>query len=160
MKGIDRESAIDIAVEWMVTGKEGLFTLVGNRPFTSKRILELYRSRNDIEAAFRDLKHGIDWRPAHCTDPDAIKGRILVSFLVLFFMSMVRFLCPKFRHLSAESMTEQLTSFSLTLRRHQDGSEDRIFSNFCPIIRRLRGLKASVPLPKHPDQTTIPSFTA
>ena len=107
---------------------------------------------------FRDLKYGIDWRPANCTKPSAIRGRILVSFLALFCMSMVRFLYPEFKHLSAESMTEQLMSFSLTLRRHDDGREDRIFSNFCPMIRRLRGLKPSTPVPKQPDQTMISSF--
>ena len=123
-------------------------------PFSQKYQNKLPNSR------FRDLKHGIDWRPANCSKPSAVKGRILVSFLALFCMSMVRFLYPEFRHLSAESMTEQLTTFSLTLRRHQDGSEDRIFSNFCPIIRRLRGLKSSIPLKKSPDQTSITSFAA
>ena len=160
LKGIDRDSAIDLAVRNMVTGREGLFTLMSNRPFSASKVLELYRSRNSVETAFRDLKHGIDWRPANCSKPSAVKGRILVSFLALFCMSMVRFLYPEFRHLSAESMTEQLTTFSLTLRRHQDGSEDRIFSNFCPIIRRLRGLKSSIPLKKSPDQTSITSFAA
>ena len=160
LKGIDRETAIEYAVRNMITGKEGLFILMSNRPFPATKVLELYRSRNSIEAAFRDLKHGIDWRPANCTKPSAIRGRILVSFLALFCMSMVRFLYPEFRHLSAESMTEQLMSFSLTLRRHDDGREDRIFSNFCPIIRRLRGLKPSIPVPKQPDQTTISSFIA
>ena len=160
LKGIDRDSAIDIAVKSMVTGREGLFTLMSNRTFSPSKVLELYRSRNSIETAFRDLKHGIDWRPANCSKPSAIRGRILVSFLALFCMSMVRFLYPEFRHLSAESMTEQLTTFSLTLRRHQDGSEDRIFSNFCPIIRRLRGMKSSLPSRKSPDQTSITSFAA
>ena len=152
LKGIDRGSAIDIAVKNMVTGREGLSTLMSNRPFSPSKVLELYRSRNSIETAFRDLKHGIDWRPANCSKPSAIKGRVLVSFLALFCMSMVRFLYPEFRHLSAESMTEQLTTFSLTLRRHQDGSEDRIFSIFCPIIRRLMGMKSSSSPRKSPDQ--------
>ena len=141
---------IDIAVRNMVTGREGLFTLMSNRPFPPSKVLELYRSRNSVEVAFRDLKHGIDWRPADCSKPSAIKGRILVSFPALFCMFMVRFPYPEFRHLSAESMTKQLTVFSITLRRHQDGSDDRIFSNFCPIIRRFRGLKSSIPLKKLP----------
>ena len=82
LKGIDRESSIDIAVKNMVTGREGLFTLMSN-------------------------------------------------------------------HL-----------FSLTLRRHQDGSEDRIFSNFCPIIRRLRGMKSSPSPRKSHDRMSITSFAA
>ena len=131
---------------------------MSNRPLSAAEVLELHRSRNSIETAFRDLNHGIDWRPANCTKSSSIKGRILISFLALFCMSMVRFLYPEFRHLSAESMTEQLMSFSLTLRRHDDGHEDRIFSNFCPIIRRLRGLKPSIHASKQTDQTTILSF--
>ena len=142
----------------MVTGREGLFTLMSSRPFSPSKVLELYRSRNSIETAFRDLKHDIDWRPANCSKPSAIRGRILVSFLALFCMSMVRFLYPEFRHLSAESMTEQLTTFSLTLRRRQDGSEDRIFSNFCPIIRRLREMKSSSSPRKSHDRMSITSF--
>ena len=139
---------------------KGLFILMSNSPFSAAKVLELYRSRNSIETAFGDLKHGINWRPVNCTKPSAIRGRILVSFLALSCMYTIRFLYPEFRHLSAESMTEQLMSFSLKLRRHDDGREDRIFSNFCPIIRRLRGLKPSIPVPKQPDQTTIPSFIA
>jgi hypothetical protein len=63
------------------------------------------------EAAFRDLKHGIDWRPARCTSINAIKGRILVSFLALFCLSMVRFLYPEFKRKTAESLVEELSSF-------------------------------------------------
>lgn len=58
-----KEEAIDHAVERMVTGREGLFVLLTNRPLTAEKTIELYRARNQVEGAFRDLKHGIDWRP-------------------------------------------------------------------------------------------------
>jgi hypothetical protein len=66
------EEAIGRAVRNMMTGREGLFVLVSNRPLTASGTLELYHARNDIETMFRDLKHGIDWRPAGCTSEDAV----------------------------------------------------------------------------------------
>jgi len=99
-------------------------------------ILELYRARNDIEAGFRDLKHGIDWRPARCTSEDAIRGRILISFLSLF-------------SLHAQS------AFSLTVMIADGEQKRRVFSNFRRIVRRLWYGKASFPMPKAPGQTTL-----
>ena len=64
LNGQEREEAAGRAVNGMMTGREGLFVFVSNRPLTASEILGLYRSRNDIETMFRDLKHGIDWRPA------------------------------------------------------------------------------------------------
>jgi len=95
--GRTREEAIDEAVRRMVTGREGLFVLITNRPLTAGETLKYYRDRNAVETAFRDLKHGIDWRPARCTKEESIRGRILISFLALFCMSMIRFLYPQFR---------------------------------------------------------------
>jgi len=139
----------------MMTGREGLFVFVSNRPLTASGILGLYRSRNDIETMFRDLKHGIDWRHARCTSEDAIRGRILISFLALFCMSMIRFLYPEFRSKTAESISEELSSFSLTVLVVDGEQKRRIFSNFGHIIRRLWYGKGSVPVPKAHGQTTI-----
>ena len=133
-----KEQAIDHAVERMVTGREGLFVLLTNRPLTAEKVIELYRARNQVEGAFRDLKHGIDWRPARCTNEKAIKGRILISFLALFCISMVRFLHPEYRSRTAESICEELSSFSLTVLVREGEQKRRIFSNFVPLIRLLR----------------------
>ena len=95
--GRTKEEAIDEAVRRMVTGREGLFVLITNRPLTAEETLRYYRDRNAVETAFKDLKHGIDWRPARCTKEESIRGRILISFLALFCMSMIRFLYPQFR---------------------------------------------------------------
>jgi transposase len=156
--GQESEEAIERAVNGMMTGREGLFVLVSNRPLTASEILGLYRSRNDIETMFRDLKHGIDWRPARCTSEDAIRGRILISFLALFCMSMVRFLYPEFRGKTAESISEELSAFSLTVLVANREQKRRVFSNFGHIIRRLWYGKGSVPVPKAPGQTMIDGY--
>jgi transposase len=158
LTGRTKEDAVERAVETMTTGREGLFVLVTNRPLTPEVTLELYRARNDIETQFRDLKHGIDWRPARCTSEDAIRGRILISFLALFCMSMIRFLYPEFRHMTAESISEELSSFSLTVLVQNGTEKRRIFSNFGRMIRRLRHENGSVPVPKAPGQTAIDGF--
>jgi len=158
LEGRSRKESVDEAVRRMTTGKEGLFVLVTNRQLTAQEVLDLYRSRNAVETAFRDLKHGIDWRPARCTSPDAVKGRILISFLALFCISMLRFLYPEFRTKTAESIIEELTSFSLTVEVERNVKKRRIWSNFSAIIVRLRGRKRPVPAPKVPEQTSLGTF--
>jgi transposase len=153
-----REEAIAYAEKHMVTGREGLFVLLTNRSMTADDILRIYRSRNAAETAFRDLKHGIDWRPARCTSPDAVKGRILISFLALFCLSMMRFLYPEFRTKTAGSITEELGSFSLTVVVPDHGPKKRIWSNFTAMIRRLCGPERPVPAPKEPGQASLDSF--
>jgi transposase len=158
LEGRTREEAVEEAVKRMITGREGQFVLLTNRSLTASETLSLYRSRNAAEAAFRDLKHGIDWRPARCTSPDAIKGRILISFLALFCMSMIRFLYPEFRTKTAGSISEELGSFSLTTEVSKDGKKRRIWSNFTSIIRHIFFRRRPVRVPKAPKQTTMEVF--
>jgi len=155
---MNREEAIEHAVRSMFTGREGLFVLLTNRSLTASETLKIYRSRNAVETAFRDLKHGIDWRPARCTSEDAIKGRILISFLALFCMSMVRFLHPELSRMTAESLVTELASFSLTVERRSNGVIRRIWSNFSPIIRYLGGRKRPLPVPSAPGQAVLDRF--
>ena len=144
-----KEQAIDHAVERMVTGREGSFVLLTNRPLTAEKVIELYRARNRAEGAFRDLKHGMDRRPAGCTNEKAIKGRILISFLALFCIPMVRFLNQEYRGKTAESICGELSSSSLTVAVGDNGQKKRIFSNFVPLIRllksRIRGKSGRIP---------------
>ena len=116
----------------------GIGEIQKDMPNSREKTIELYRARNQVEGAFRDLKHGIDWRPARCTNEMAIKGRILISFLALFCISMVRFLHPEYRNRTAESICEELGSFSLTILVRDNEPKRRIFSNFVPLIRLLR----------------------
>ena len=120
--------------------------------------MDHYRDRNDIETMFRDVKHGIDWRPAGCTSEDAMRGRIPISFPALFRMSMIRFPYPEFRSKTAESVSEELSSSSLTVLVGDGKQKKRVFSNFGCIIRRLWYGKMSVPVPKAPGQTSIDGF--
>lgn len=132
--------------------------LVTNRPLTAEEVLRYYRDRNAVETAFSDLKHGIDWRPARCTKEESIKGRILISFLALFCMSMIRFLYPQFRSKTAESISEELSSFTLTVFTKKNREERRIWSNFGPILRAIFGQERSVPVPKAHGQTVFDGF--
>jgi transposase len=132
--------------------------LLTNRELTASDVLRIYRSRNAVESSCRGLKHGIDWRPARCTSPDAVKGRILISFLALFCMSMVRFLYPEFGTKTAESISEELSSFSLTIEQTEDGRKRRIWSNFTSIVRRLSGRRPHIPVPKAPKQAGLDGF--
>jgi transposase len=79
-----KEEAIEHAFNQRITGWGGLFVLFSNLPLTTSEILEIYRSRNDIESSFRDQKHGIDWRPTRCTSEDAIPDVSLSRFCRYF----------------------------------------------------------------------------
>ena len=157
---LTREEAIEEAVRRMTSGREGLFVLVSNRPLTAEEILRYYRERNAVEDAFRDLKHGIDWRPARCTSEYAIKGRILISFLALFCMSMLRCLYPQFRTKTAESISEELGSFSLTVFFRRNGEKRKVWSNYGPMIMALYGRETPVPMPKSSKQAVLEAYSA
>ena len=154
-----REEAIEEAIRRMTTGREGLFVLISNRQLTASEILRYYRDRNAVETAFRDLKHGIDWRPARCTSEYSIKGRILLSFLALFCMSMLRFLYPQFRTKTAESISEELGSFSLTIFFRKNGEKRKVWSNYGPMIVALWGREPPVWMPKASGQAVLDRFT-
>ena len=49
--------------------------LLMNRLSTAEKVIGPYRAGNRVENAFRDLKHGMDRRPAGCTNGKAVKGR-------------------------------------------------------------------------------------
>ncbi|HBI74532.1 MAG TPA: hypothetical protein DDY59_15340 [Lachnospiraceae bacterium] len=99
-----------------------------------------------------------DWRPARCTSEDAIGGRILISFLALFCISMVRFLYLEYRRTTAESICEELSSFSPKVMVDEGNVKRRVFSTFGKTVRRLWYGKRSVPVPKAPGQILIDGF--
>ena len=84
--------------------------------------------------------------------PDAIRGRVLISCLALFCMSMVRFLYPELRTMTAETMVSELTSFSLTVHWRRNGLKRRIFSNFGVVIRSCTGGNRLFRCRRHPDR--------
>ena len=108
---------------------------MSNRPMTASEMLYKCRSRNDIEDAYRNLKHGIDLRPLRCTDEDSIKGRVLIAFLAYLVLAMARILVPEARGKTADTLIQEISSFSVTVVRENGEVKDRIFSNFGTIMR-------------------------
>jgi len=87
-----------------------------------------------------------------------VKGRILISFLALFCMSMVRSLYPDYRTKTVEPLVEELSSFSLTVKDLSCGKRRRIWSNLSPLIELLGGRKRTVPVPKAHGQVLLDLF--
>ena len=133
----NRSEAIDEAVKRMRAGREGFFMLVSSKDMTPYEALTLYRSRNDVESCIKDLKHGICWRPARGTKSEAVKGRILISFLALFVISYIRWKCPKASTRTADSVVKELTSLSVTGICEGGKVKQRVYSNFSPLIRSI-----------------------
>lgn len=133
----DRQTSIERAVQSRITGREGYFILMCSKVMLPRDMLQAYRSRNIIEDAYRDLKHGIDIRPIRCRNEEAIKGRVLIAYLALLSLYLSKYLSPELKPLTAESFVSDLNSFSLTIEV-EDGKEvRRVHSNFNPTIRAV-----------------------
>jgi len=143
-KGMTKEQARVWAVKRMITGREGKFTLLSSRDMTPAEALETYRSRNWVEMSFRTLKNYIDWRPARCRKDEAVRGRIMISYLVLTVMSFIRFRCPDIKDTGQEIMLEKLRSFSVTVVFEKGAEKRRVYSNYNSVIRAFRDVFALV----------------
>lgn len=130
----DREHAIEEAVKSRITGREGYFILTSSKDMDMKDMLEKYRSRNAIEDAFRDLKHGIDLRPMRCKKPEAAKGRVLIAYLALTVLYFTKFIAPELKHMRAETLVGELTSLSVIVTKDEKGVKHREYGNFTPVI--------------------------
>lgn len=140
---LPEDKAVMWALRHLINGREGKFTLASNRDMAPAEALEIYRSRNDAETAFKTLKNYIDWRPARCTNDDAVKGRIMISYLVLTVLSFIRFRCPELAQTGNEITLEKLRSFSLTLVYENGAEKRRIYSNYNAVIGAVRGVFGS-----------------
>lgn len=63
LDSLPREEVIEVGFEAQISGREGFFILMSGEHMSVAGMLEKFRSRKDIEDAFRGLKHGIDLRP-------------------------------------------------------------------------------------------------
>ena len=81
---MSREEAIEEAIRNRITGREGYFVLMSSKEINAREMLKTYRSRNDVEGGYCDLKHGIDIRPTRTKMEVAIKGRVMITFLAYF----------------------------------------------------------------------------
>ena len=140
---LPRDKAIIWAIRHMINGREGKFTLMSSRDMTPSEALKIYRSRNDAEQSFKALKNYIDWRPARCTNDDAVKGRIMISYLVLTVLSFLRFRCSDLSETGNEIMLVKLRSFSLTVVYENGVGKRRIYSNYNAVIGSIRGVFGS-----------------
>jgi transposase len=149
LDGMSREEAVENAVRRRISGREGYFVLMSSKAMTASEMLSTYRSRNDIEDAYRDLKHGIDLRPLRCTDESSIKGRVLVAFLAYLVLALAKFLVPAARDKTADTLVREMSSFSVTIVRENGEVRDRIYSNFGQIMRafleRIPAIMRAVP---------------
>lgn len=155
----DRKAAVEAAVQTRITGHEGYFILTCSRDIDPCEALRIYRSRNHIEDAYRDLKTGIDLRPLRCRSRDGIKGRILISFLALFVISFIRHIVPEASTLRAETMISELNRFSVTVRGSKNGGKRLEYSGFTPFIRMLMRAFGSLSeryIPPYVPQTPLP----
>lgn len=134
---LTREEAIEYGFRSQISGREGYFILMSSRKMTASEMLSMYRDRNDVEDAFRDLKHGIDLRPLRCTDESSIKGRVLIAYLAYFVLAFAKMLVPAARAHTAETLVSELNSFSVTLVREKGVVKQRIYSNFRPLFRAI-----------------------
>lgn len=137
LDGMSREEAIERAIRNRITGREGYFVLMSSKEISAKDMLKTYRSRNDVEGAYRDLKHGIDIRPTRTKKEAAIKGRVMITFLAYFVLALAKFMVPEMQSRTADTLVEELRSFSVTTMDDDKGGKRRVYSNFGPMIRRI-----------------------
>lgn len=144
-------------MRFMVTGKEGSFMLPSSKDMTPSEALQMHRSRNAVETAFRDLKHGVDRRPARCVRPEAIGGRIPISFLAQLVIAFVRFRGSELRRMTAELMVQGMDLFSLTAIFPEGRTVRRIYSNFNTVIRCIFDAFGCILGPGGPRKTLVSS---
>lgn len=133
----DRSECIDWAVKNRITGREGYFVLTSSRVMLPGDMLRIYRSRNRIEDAYNDLKHGIDIRPVRCTDEASVRGRVLIAYLALTVLSFSKYITPEIERKTAKSVIAELTSFSVTAEIEDKVVKRMIYSNFNDTIRAI-----------------------
>ena len=132
-EGRSREEALKEAVERKIKGRQGFFVLTSS-DMSALKMLKTYRSRNDIETAYGDIKHGIDIRPLRCKNPSSIKGRVLIAFLAYLIISFIKYLIPEIEKKTAETIIEEVKSFSVTYVRSEGMVTDTIYSKLHPLF--------------------------
>jgi len=132
---MEREEAMERALELSLTGREGFFALISNENFSLHEALKIYREKDSVERLFNSLKNEIRIRPARCWSENGIYGAFLIAFQAQIVISFIRFRCPELKTVSTKFIMRSLMSFSLTVVFQGDGRMRRIFSNFDEINR-------------------------
>lgn len=162
LDSLPRDEAIEVGFKAQISGRERFFILMSSKHMSAAGMLEKYRSRNDMEDAYRDLKHGIDLRPLRCTDEDSIKGRVLIAYLAYFVLAFAKMVVPEMKGHTAETLVSELNSFSVTVLREDGREKGRIHSNFGAVIKAVFVAIprfSEVETERIPARTTCPSLT-
>jgi transposase len=129
LTGLTRKEAIERALQFSITGKEGFFVLVSNKDFLLHEALRYYREKDGVEKLFNSIKNELHIRPTRCWTPEAINGSILIVFLAQIVISMLRYKHACLRHVSTKFIMQSLNNFALTIIG-KNGLKNRVFSNF------------------------------
>ncbi|MCX6666198.1 MAG: IS1634 family transposase [Euryarchaeota archaeon] len=130
LTGLSREEAIEQALQFSITGKEGFFALISNKDFSLHEALQFYREKDSIEKLFNSIKNEIHIRPTRCWTQEAIYGSILIVFLAQLVISMLRYKHASLRHVSTKFIMQSLSNFALTIILGKNGMKNRVYSNF------------------------------
>jgi transposase len=104
-----------------IMGKYMLVTNLGEADYDADQLLELYKSRHQIESRFRALKNNLKIRPLFLQSEERIKSLILVNILALLVYSLIEWVCQQKK--LATSGRDALDSFrSPTIVTHLQGS--------------------------------------
>jgi transposase len=90
--GYDR---VAIDEENRLLGKYMLVTNLNQKDYDADQLLELYKSRHQIESRFRSLKNDLKIRPIFLQSEERIKSLILVNILALLVYSLLEWICQR-----------------------------------------------------------------
>jgi transposase len=76
-------------------GKYMLVTNLNKKDYDGDQLLELYKSRHQIESRFRALKSNLKIRPIFLQSEGRIKSLILVNILALLAYSLLEWICQR-----------------------------------------------------------------
>jgi len=130
LTGMSRKEAIEQALQYSITGKEGFFALVSNKDFSVHEALLFYREKDCVEKIFNSMKNEVHLRPTRVWNQEEIYGSILIVFLAQLVISLLRYKYKSLRRVSTKFIMQSLKNFALTVIMGKNGVRRRVFSNF------------------------------
>lgn len=126
----DIEDQINEAVEAKLTGREGFFTLTTDADLTAEEAIKLYREKDAIEKFFHTMKTEMKLEPLRVRRNDAMKGVILITYLVQLFLAIMKYLIPDIAKKSVKFIIKELCCLTETVIYGRKGPKGKITSNF------------------------------
>jgi len=126
----DIEEQINEAVEAKLTGREGFFTLTTDSDLTAEEAIKLYREKDTIEKFFQGMKTEIKLEPFRVRRNDAMKGIILITYLVQLIIAIIKYFIPDIATKSGKFIIKELCSLTETIIYGRKGPKRSIISNF------------------------------